>query len=81
MSRERGVRYTAAQMDAMAKTLHYSGTDEFSDEAASMLAQAAVDVAGVVEALRDMVTVAMPLDGLDQLALANAQNVLARFQP
>lgn len=34
-------RYTPEQMETMAKALHYSGTDEFSDESASMLAQAA----------------------------------------
>lgn len=33
-------RYSAEEMEVMAKTLHYSGTDEFSDEAAHMLAQA-----------------------------------------
>jgi hypothetical protein len=57
MSGEKVVRYTGAQMEAMAKKLHYGGTDEFSDEAASMLAQAAqteADVAGLVKALKAM---------------------------
>jgi hypothetical protein len=36
-------RYTAKQLRDMAKKLHYSGTDEFSDEASFMLNQAAED--------------------------------------
>lgn len=35
-------------MERMSRTLHYTGTDEFSDEAAHMLAQAAETEAQVI---------------------------------
>jgi len=87
MSGEKVARYTAAQMEAMARTLHYSGTDEFSDEATSMLAQAAqteADVAGLLEAIKALLPWAESASygGPDiEADIEQARTALARFQP
>ena len=66
-------------MEQMVKTLHYTGTDEFSDEAAAMLAQAMSDVAELVEALEKIDQQASRYSTTQHLGDI-ARTALARFK-